>query len=675
VPEAPPWLRWRSGLFALAAALALALAAAYGQVTDHFAAAPDARTALFIAMGGLLFALVFLWPRLPGRGWEAALLLLIAALLRLAILPAAPSDDAYRYVWEGRLVLAGVSPYAAPADSPVYQDFHDATWERMNNRDKLTAYPPLSQYAFAALAATGGGARTFKAAFALLDLAVVALLLAWLARRRLPARWAGLYAFNPVALVAFAGEGHFDVLFILALAGGLFLLEARRLLWAAAAIGAAVQLKLVAVLLAPILWRRFGWRPLAAFAAVVLLPCLPFLPHLDTLLRGIFAFGTSRYFNGFVHLQLRELTGALPLANLAAAGILLTVLAWRFLRPARDPAVSDWLWLGGALLILSPTFHFWYLTWLLPFVALRPSLAWLAFCLTQGIYFQVWGRLDAGYGWSLSELQAALIWLPLLGLGAWELRHHMRFPRHRTAPASTPHSGIALIVPTLDAEAILPRCLASIARSSRAPDELIIADGGSTDATRRLAQAAGARLVPSQRGRGNQIAAGVRACRCRYVLVLHADCQLPPHALALIEDAFARNPGLAGGALGQRFDTESPVTLTVEFLNELRATLEGTAFGDQAQFFDRRLLPDAHLPAQPLMEDIELSLRLRERGPVLYLGQEVTASGGKWARRAGLRFQKVLYLVARYRLLRLLSPRRAAAYSARLYREYYSPAP
>ena len=76
-------------------------------------------------------------------------------------------------------------------------------------------------------------------------------------------------------------------------------------------------------------------------------------------------------------------------------------------------------------------------------------------------------------------------------------------------------------------------------------------------------------------------------------------------------------------------------------------------------------------PAQPLMEDVEASLRLAARGRILYLGREWQVSGKKWSGNFPRRFTLVIRLVATYQLARLRSPARAAAVAERMYREYY----
>jgi len=658
----------RAIAFAALAGLAGCSALAYAAATPAFDAPSAWRVVFFLALGTFGLALPFCWPAVRGRR-EIWLLLGLAALVRAAIFPAAPSDDIHRYLWEGRLVAEGVSPYAAPADDPALAAFRDGQWERMNNRDKWTAYPPGALLAFAMMAKICYEPWFFKLVFVLLDLALAALLIDLARRRSLAVRWVGLYAFNPVALAAFAGEGHFDILMALPLAGAVALSARRRFGLAAFCLGLAVAAKVMAVLALPFFLKRAGWRWVGVAAAAGLLLSLPFAGDLPQLVRGVIAFGSERSFNGPVYDVFHELLGSRRTASLLMGGVLLGLLGWRyFFRPGASWE-ADWVFACGALLVLAPTFHFWYLTWLIPFVALRPSLAWMAFCVTQAFYFLVWRNWEAANVWDLEPWQTYLIWGPFLLLGVYELIY---FHRKKPGAGAAPPEGLSVVIPALNAAEHLPACLQSITASTAPADEVIVVDGGSSDDTLAVAQGAGCRTESSEPGRGQQIGAGVRAARFRYLLILHADCRLPPMGLERVRAVLAGSPDVSGGALGQRFDRSAPVLLFIEAMNEFRATFGGIPFGDQAQFFNRARLPGEQFPAQPLMEDVELGLRLRARGRVVYLGEEVVSSSAKWQKVGSwARISLVFRFVVAYRWARLWSRERAAQLSEALYREYY----
>ncbi|MFZ0242895.1 MAG: hypothetical protein WAL90_14725, partial [Desulfobacterales bacterium] len=115
------------------------------------------------------------------------------------------------------------------------------------------------------------------------------------------------------------------------------------------------------------------------------------------------------------------------------------------------------------------------------------------------------------------------------------------------------------------------------------------------------------------------------------LMVLHADSVLRPGILAAVIDGLRRDPYAPGGAMAMRFETRTASALLISALNNLRARFTGIAFGDQAQFVRRPALEAVGgFPDLMLMEDVELSLRLKELGRPLFLGQGVRVSNRRW---------------------------------------------
>ncbi len=119
-----------------------------------------------------------------GRGGapRAAGLLLVAALLRLTLLPLPPtlSDDLLRYVWDGRVVAAGQNPYRWAPEAPELSSLRDEHWRRMPHKAVPTVYPPVALGAFSITARTPWPLVTLKAMLAVADL-LTCWLLVWLA--------------------------------------------------------------------------------------------------------------------------------------------------------------------------------------------------------------------------------------------------------------------------------------------------------------------------------------------------------------------------------------------------------------------------------------------------------------------------------------------------------------
>lgn len=661
----------------------------YASATPTFDAPSGARVVCFALIGLLCPLAVFLQPGL--RGWRGHwwVIWVPALIVRVLLLPTAHSDDVNRYLWEGQLVAQGMSPYEATADAEQWVSQRDEYWEAMNHRDKPTAYPPVVLWLFAAVGALAYHPLAFKLAFVLADLFCLAVLLSLLRGRGLSPGYAVFYSLNPLILVAYAGEGHFDVWMIAALLGGLWLVERGWRGWALVAVALAASIKWVALPLLPFF--LFGWRSPEGLrargpgrvvgallaAAVLVLPILAFAGgHPLGLFRALFEFGTTRSFNGPVHSTLWLGLGfSRGLATAVVALAFTTVLGWRWCLRDRVGLDAQIRWILGALVLLSPTVHFWYLAWLIPFVALRPTLPWMMLSISAGAYFWVWSNAANGT-WELLTWQTMLFWLPFfIGLlyELWSTRGAVL----RAACRPPVGTRVAVVIPTLNAAAGLPQALASVRSQTEAADAVIVVDGGSTDATVGIVagiQDFPTQFIESEPGRGQQIAAGIEAAsEADWVLVLHADAELRPDAIALLRRAVRAHPQAVGGALGQRFCSPLPELTLIEALNDFRAGFTRTAFGDQVQFFRRDVcLSDQLFPPQPLMEDVESSWRVRECGEFLYLAQPCRAGHGKWTRHGWCaRVRLVMRLLGRYRLARLRGRDAAEQLSRRLYVEYY----
>ena len=190
---------------------------------------------------------------------------------------------------------------------------------------------------------------------------------------------------------------------------------------------------------------------------------------------------------------------------------------------------------------------------------------------------------------------------------------------------------LSIIVPVLDEAAGIAATLRALAPLRARGHELIVVDGGSGDGTVALALPAADQVLSAPRGRALQMNAGAAVATGAVLVFLHADTQLPPAADALIIRA------LQGGARWGRFDVRivgaSPWFPLIGGLMNLRSRLTGIATGDQAIFVSTALFRQLGGFAElPLMEDIELSRRLRIDSPPACLREPALTSGRRWER-------------------------------------------
>lgn len=176
---------------------------------------------------------------------------------------------------------------------------------------------------------------------------------------------------------------------------------------------------------------------------------------------------------------------------------------------------------------------------------------------------------------------------------------------------------ISIIIPTLDAAAWLRRSLPPLAAFEGLDllREVIFADGGSTDDTAAVAEAAGARLVRTERGRGTQLVAGAEAAQGEWLLFLHADTVLPAGWDAAVR-RFIDVPENAGRAAFFRLALDDPRfgARRIAWLANLRARLLGLPYGDQGLLIHRELYRACGgFRPLPLMEDVDLARRIGRR--------------------------------------------------------------
>lgn len=189
---------------------------------------------------------------------------------------------------------------------------------------------------------------------------------------------------------------------------------------------------------------------------------------------------------------------------------------------------------------------------------------------------------------------------------------------------------LSIIVPVLNEACTLPALLERLLPLQRAGCEVIIVDGGSEDDSQNIVQCAGFRLVCSERGRARQMNAGAAHAQGSVFLFLHADTQLPNGAALLVTQALVDYDTMWG-----RFDVTivgRPFMLRiVAYMMNLRSRITGIATGDQAIFVTRHAFEAVgRFPDQSLMEDIELSKRLRFISKPACISRCVMTSGRRW---------------------------------------------
>jgi rSAM/selenodomain-associated transferase 2 len=206
---------------------------------------------------------------------------------------------------------------------------------------------------------------------------------------------------------------------------------------------------------------------------------------------------------------------------------------------------------------------------------------------------------------------------------------------------------LSIIIPALNEAARIEATLASLAPLRARGHEVIVVDGGSSDATARLAALHADRVLAAPRGRASQMNVGAGQARGDVLLFLHADNRLPESADRLIADALAASRR-AWGRFDVAIEGAHPMLPAIAWFMNVRSRSTGIATGDQSVFVRREAFERAGgFPSLALMEDVALSARLKAVSRPACLRARTVTSGRRWETKGVFR---TLLLMWRLRL-------------------------
>lgn len=358
----------------------------------------------------------------------APFILGFAILFRVTLFLSEPtlSDDIYRYVWDGKLLNAGVNPYRFAPAAQELAPYRDALFEPINHKDIGTPYGPLTMMVFALTQRIADSAYAMKVPFILFDGMLILLLLRMLNYAGLAQHNVLLYAWNPLVLVEVSGSGHNDSLAVFLLLGTLFLLQKNKNWQGTLGIGMAVLSKYFAVLFLPAVWPRLRRGAWLVLPLTLILFFAPFYNGLENHLHSLMNVGSRWRFNDSLFSVFYGLTGSLAASKAVAAGLF--ILLAIALHRARPEPLRHAMLLIGAALLLTTTLQPWYLLWMTPFLCFYPNRAWILLTGLVMLSYHVLIRYAAEGIWAESLWVKAAIYTPFYGLliadgwRAWQAR-------------------------------------------------------------------------------------------------------------------------------------------------------------------------------------------------------------------------------------------------------------
>ena len=364
--------------------------------------------ALLVGISGVIVILLALDQYLVDQGmhgWSPGLVLGFALVFRLMFIWRSPvlSDDIYRYLFDGLMVLHGANPYsAAPDTARLFTPAMGDLLPLINHSHLVTLYPPAAQLVFGAGAALGtltGPLAGMKLMLSALDMGACILLIVLLKELSLPISRVALYAWNPLPILEIAGSGHVDgaaVLFVLAAI--ILAIQPGKGIFSGVLMALAVLTKWVPLMFVPfwllLVSRKARAMALGTFSASGCLMAALFWPDLANGMTTLVQYLHHWEFSGLLFRTLRNLTGSGEMARISLMVMFAStsgVLLLKHVCRPRNPefTVACLATLAGAYLFFSPTVYPWYALYLTAFLPMFPNPAGLVFAWSVMLSYRI----------------------------------------------------------------------------------------------------------------------------------------------------------------------------------------------------------------------------------------------------------------------------------------------
>ena len=380
----------------------------------------------FLLYGTALFLLRKNQYAMPKSKFPLLIILYFAICFRLCMWVSVPSlsDDIYRYLWEGKLVAAGINPFLHAPSDPSLDHLHDpAVFPHINHKEYPAIYPPLNQYIFALSVLVKPTITVMKMPFILFDLLTIAVLLLILRESQMDPCRVIIYAWNPLVVMEFAGSGHLDSAGMFFLLLALYLFTGKRSWSAALFLSFSFLIKFIPLICLPFFLTRKRIITLCIFFLTAIMLYLPFVDAGKKIFGSLFIYSEHWVFNASLYEALLWI-GLPPLQArclcLAVLALIVTLLFFRFVQNKRDDQMASIYHVGfkalGSLLLLTPVLHPWYLCWIVPFLVIFPNRAWIYFTGSVFLsYLILKGYAETGV-WKENTVVKLFEYLPFYGL-------------------------------------------------------------------------------------------------------------------------------------------------------------------------------------------------------------------------------------------------------------------
>jgi alpha-1,6-mannosyltransferase len=364
------------------------------------------------------------------------IILFFGFMYRLLLVPSQPmlSWDMYRYIWDGRVQAHAINPYRYPPNHEAIEQLRDgAIYPYINRKGSPTIYPAGAQVLFYLLNRLGArSVAAFKGAILLFDMGSILLLVLLLANLGLNRERVLVYAWNPLIIYELANNGHLDGFVVFFILLSLCFLIKERPNASVSSLAVATSLKLYPFIILPAILREKKVRRLLLFSVIFFLFYLPylsvgkkvlgFLPEYFTNPNESFNLGLKVYLlKLFPALNQWFATKAFAVALIVAAGAVWT----KRKKDAVDAIKLAYIMAGLQIVLTSVSLHPWYVLWIIPFLSLFPSPAWIYFSIVVPFSYL---EYEPSQG-ILPEWVRHMEYIPFFILLAMEYSVFQRFPK------------------------------------------------------------------------------------------------------------------------------------------------------------------------------------------------------------------------------------------------------
>lgn len=346
------------------------------------------------------------------------------------------SGDVYRYIWDGKLINNGISPYKFAPYASQLAYLRDANWQLVENKNIISPYPPFIELINALTYRISPSVVAFKTVTILGGIGTITILPMLLKKINYDPRLAVLFAWNPLFVLVFGSSGHDDTVALLFVVLSFYFLLSNQKIPSSAMMALGVLSKLFPLLIVPIFLKRWGKRGTSILVAIILALYTPFLFLGGNMFNtvSVYVLSSVPIFNAGIFSLLQIAfspfgsTGAILLSRIVEYSVFTTALAWMlwgiFTKSVKDIHL---LRFAGILIsiyvVFSSTLQPWYLSWIfVPFLVIMPTWSWIFFSGAIFLTYYTFTRPPIAPGYWAEVLWVKIVeFVQLYGMIAYEI--------------------------------------------------------------------------------------------------------------------------------------------------------------------------------------------------------------------------------------------------------------